>query len=71
VASRPFPLPAAARQHVDPSEPTAIQYHRSAKYDLMSQAVDIAPSWMRDDFRQYLDGYYGWWKPWITRSAVS
>jgi arylsulfatase A-like enzyme len=50
--------PAPGNQCVDPEEPTAIQYHRTAGYDLMSKAVGIASEWMRDDFRQYLHDYY-------------
>jgi arylsulfatase A-like enzyme len=43
---------------VDPAEPEAIQYHRTAGYDLMSQAVGIAGDWRRDDMRLYLHDYY-------------
>jgi arylsulfatase A-like enzyme len=43
---------------VDPNEPEAIQYHRTAGYDLMSQAVGIASEWRRDDVRLYLHDYY-------------
>ncbi|MCL5745684.1 MAG: sulfatase-like hydrolase/transferase, partial [Acidobacteria bacterium] len=43
---------------VDPDEPEWIQYHRTAGYDLMSQAVGIASEWNRDDFRFYLRDYY-------------
>jgi arylsulfatase A-like enzyme len=50
--------PAPANQLVDPQEPEAIQFHRTAGYDLMSQAVGIASQWLRDDFRLYLNDYY-------------
>lgn len=61
--SRPFPPsfampPAPANMAVDPDEPEAIQYHRNAGYDLMSQAVGIASDWRRDDVRLYLHDYY-------------
>ncbi|MCL5742803.1 MAG: sulfatase-like hydrolase/transferase, partial [Acidobacteria bacterium] len=45
-----FP-PARLNMAVDPDEPEWIQYHRTAGYDLMSQAVGIASEWNRDDFR--------------------
>jgi arylsulfatase A-like enzyme len=54
---RKYP-PAPSNMAVDPDEPEAIQYHRRAGYDLMSQAVGIASEWQRDDFRQYLHDYY-------------
>jgi arylsulfatase A-like enzyme len=50
--------PAPPNQFVDPAEPEAIQFHRTAGYDLMSKAVGIASAWMRDDFRLYLHDYY-------------
>jgi arylsulfatase A-like enzyme len=50
--------PAPANQRIDPQEPEAIQFHRTAGYDLMSQAVGIASQWLRDDFREYLHDYY-------------
>lgn len=50
----PFP----ANQAADPLEPEAMQFHRTAGYDLMSQAVGIASQWQRDDFRFYLHAYY-------------
>lgn len=50
--------PAPSNLAVDPLEPAAIQYHRSAGYDLMSKAVGIASEWRRDDFRLYLHDYY-------------
>jgi arylsulfatase A-like enzyme len=61
--SREFPNPdrfppAPANMAVDPAEPEAIQYHRTAGYDLMSQAVGIASEWRRDDMRLYLHDYY-------------
>lgn len=49
---------APANLAVDPLEPEAIQYHRTAGYDLMSEAVGIASKWLRDDFRHYLHDYY-------------
>lgn len=52
-----FP-PAPANMAVDPLEPEAMQYHRRAGYDLMSQGVGIASSWRRDDVRHYLHDYY-------------
>lgn len=52
-----FP-PAPANMAVDPLEPEAVQFHRSAGYDLMSQAVGIASAWRRDDVREYLHDYY-------------
>jgi arylsulfatase A-like enzyme len=54
---RKYP-PAAANMALDPNEPEAIQFHRRAAYDLMSQAVGIASEWQRDDFRQYVHDYY-------------
>ena len=50
--------PAPSNLQVDPGEPEAIQFHRTAGYDLMSQAVGIAAHWLRDDFRHYLHDYY-------------
>lgn len=50
--------PAPLNMAVDPLEPEAIQYHRTAGYDLMSQAVGIASEWRRDDMRLYLHDYY-------------
>lgn len=50
--------PAPMNMAVDPGEPEAIQYHRTAGYDLMSQAVGIANEWRRDDMRLYLHDYY-------------
>ena len=50
--------PAPLNMAVDPNEPEAIQYHRTAGYDLMSQAVGIASEWRRDDVRLYLHDYY-------------
>lgn len=50
--------PAPLNMAVDPNEPEAIQYHRTAGYDLMSQAVGIASEWRRDDMRLYLHDYY-------------
>jgi len=52
-----FP-PAPANMAVDPLEPEAMQFHRRAGYDLMSQAVGIASSWRRDDIRHYIHDYY-------------
>ncbi len=52
-----FP-PAPQHLNVDPNEPELLQYHRTAGYDLMSQAVGIASKWQRDDFRHYLHDYY-------------
>ena len=43
---------------VDPAEPECIQYHRTAGYDLMSQAVGIAAKWRDADVRKYLHDYY-------------
>ncbi len=50
--------PAPTNLTVDPKEPEAMQFHRTAGYDLMSQAVGTASHWMRDDFRHYLHDYY-------------
>jgi arylsulfatase A-like enzyme len=50
--------PPPANLAVDPNEPESIQFHRTAGYDLMSQAVGIAAQWLRDDFRFYLHDYY-------------
>lgn len=50
--------PAPMNMAVDPNEPEVIQYHRTAGYDLMSQAVGIASGWRRDDMRLYLHDYY-------------
>ena len=50
--------PAPLNMAVDPEEPEAIQYHRTAGYDLMSQAVGIASEWRRDDMRHYHHDYY-------------
>jgi len=50
--------PAPLNMAVDPEEPEAIQYHRTAGYDLMSQAVGIASEWRRDDMRLYHHDYY-------------
>lgn len=52
-----FP-PAPGNMAADPMEPEAIQYHRRTGYDLMSQAVGIASSWLRDDIRHYIHDYY-------------
>ncbi|MEZ5353532.1 MAG: sulfatase-like hydrolase/transferase [Bryobacteraceae bacterium] len=52
-----FP-PAPANMAVDVNEPEMMQYHRTAGYDLMSQAVGIASEWKRDDMRLYLHDYY-------------
>lgn len=54
---RKYP-PAPANMAAGRDEPEVIQYHRTAGYDLMSQAVGIASEWQRDDFRQYLHDYY-------------
>jgi choline-sulfatase len=35
-----------------------MQYHRTAKYDAMSQAVGIAAEWRSGDVRKYLHDYY-------------
>lgn len=50
--------PAPANMAVDPLEPEAVQFHRRAGYDLMSQGLGIASSWRRDDVRLYLHDYY-------------
>jgi choline-sulfatase/glucosamine-6-phosphate deaminase len=50
--------PAPMNMAVDPDEPEAIQYHRTAGYDLMSQAVGIASEWRREDMRLYMHDYY-------------
>jgi arylsulfatase A-like enzyme len=50
--------PAPGNMAVDPLEPQAMQYHRSAGYDLMSKGVGIASQWRRDDFRHYMHDYY-------------
>jgi len=50
--------PAPVNMGVDPDEPEAIQHHRNAGYDLMSQAVGIAKDWQPDDMRQYHHDYY-------------
>ncbi len=43
--------PAPGNMAVDPLTPEAMQYHRKADCDLMSQGVGIASHWQRDDFR--------------------
>lgn len=50
--------PAPGNMAADPLEPECIQYHRTAGYDLMSQAVRIASEWRASDMREYLHGYY-------------
>jgi arylsulfatase A-like enzyme len=50
--------PAPSNMAPDPREPDCIQYHRTAGYDLMSQAVGIASEWRAADFRHYLHDYY-------------
>lgn len=50
--------PAPGNMAVDPLEPEAVQFHRRAGYDLMSQGIGIASSWRRDDVRHYLHDYY-------------
>lgn len=50
--------PAPTNMAADPDEPEAMQFHRRAGYDLMSQAVGIASAWKRDDMRLYLHDYY-------------
>lgn len=50
--------PAPGNMAFDPLEPEAMQYHRTAGYDLMSKGVGIAQEWRRDDFRHYLHDYY-------------
>lgn len=50
--------PAPGNLGVDPLEPEAMQYHRTAGYDLMSKGLGIAQQWRRDDFRHYLHDYY-------------
>jgi arylsulfatase A-like enzyme len=52
-----FP-PVQLNMAVDPEEPEYLQYHRTAGYNLMSEAVGIAAKWNRDDFRFYLRDYY-------------
>ena len=52
-----FP-PAPGNMAVDPHEPDAMQYHRTAGYDKMSEGMGIASQWQRDDVRRYLHGYY-------------
>lgn len=52
-----FP-PVPGNMGVDPGEPEDIRYHRTAGYDLMSQAVGIAAAWKPHDVQNYLDGYY-------------
>ena len=52
-----FP-PAPANMGVDPLEPEYMQHHRTAGYNLMSQAVGIAAEWKRDDVRFYIHSYY-------------
>lgn len=55
--TRRYP-PAPANMAVDAGEPEAMQFHRTAGYDLMSKAVGIAAEWQRDDVREYLHDYY-------------
>ncbi|MCW5965367.1 MAG: sulfatase-like hydrolase/transferase [Bryobacterales bacterium] len=50
--------PPPGNMAVDPLEPEAVQFHRRAGYDLMSQGIGIASSWRRDDVRHYLHDYY-------------
>lgn len=50
--------PAPGNLALDPLEPEAMQYHRTAGYDLMSKGLGIAQGWQRDDFRHYLHDYY-------------
>jgi arylsulfatase A-like enzyme len=50
--------PAPANMAVDPEEPEYMQHHRTANYNLMSNAVGIASEWKRDDVRYYLHSYY-------------
>ncbi|MDX2269811.1 MAG: sulfatase-like hydrolase/transferase [Bryobacter sp.] len=52
-----FP-PAPTNLALDPHEPSSLQFHRSAGYDLMSKGVGIAQQWRADDFRHYLHDYY-------------
>lgn len=61
--TRPYPInaplpPAPGSLGALPDEPDAMRHHRTAGYDLMSQAVGIASEWRRDDFRKYLHDYY-------------
>ena len=55
VASYP---PVPTNISVDPAEPECMQFHRTAGYDLMSQAVGIAAKWRDADVRKYLHDYY-------------
>ena len=50
--------PVPANHAADPNEPEHIQYHRTAGYDAMSQAVGIAGGWRDPDVRKYLHDYY-------------
>ncbi len=50
--------PIPANWPVDPEEPACIQYHRTGKYDLMSEAVAIAAEWKPADMRKYVHDYY-------------
>lgn len=50
--------PAPGNMAADPGEPECIQFHRTAGYDLMSQAVGVAAAWQRNDMRHYLHDYY-------------
>ena len=50
--------PAPASLEIPASEPEFMRYHRTAAYDLMSQAVAIASGWREREFREYLYAYY-------------
>ena len=54
---RKYP-PAPGNMAVGLDEPEAMRFHRTAGYDLMSQAVGVAAAWRRNDVREYLHGYY-------------
>jgi arylsulfatase A-like enzyme len=50
--------PAPGNMGVDPDEPEYIQYYRTGKDNLGSEAVMIASEWNREDVRFYLHSYY-------------
>jgi len=50
--------PAPGNMGADPDEPEYTQYHRTADYNLGSNAVGIMSEWTRDDIRFYLHSYY-------------
>jgi arylsulfatase A-like enzyme len=59
--ARPLPEgapPPPANLEAFEREPDAVSYHRTAGYDLMSQAVGIAHRWTVGQTRRYLHSYY-------------